>query len=126
VSGAEGDPPRLSEVLRTPGQGRVLVAEGGGVAARHALVGEKMAALAIENGWAGIVLDGLVRDVAVLRVLPIAVFALGSIPSRPAWAETVRMRHDLPLRFLDALFEPGHWLYADEDGIVLAPHALGA
>jgi regulator of ribonuclease activity A len=121
-----GDIPlRLRDILSEPGQGRVLVVEGRGITAEWALLGDRMAFLGSANDWAGIVLHGYVRDVAALRDLPFGVHALGSIPSRPRWPEVIPVERDIPLVFHRVRFVPGHWLYADEDGILVAEHELG-
>lgn len=122
---AAGDLPlRLRDILAEPGAGRVLVVEGKGSAAGWALLGDRMAALALANDWAGVVLHGYVRDVAALRAMPFGVHALGSIPSRPRWPESIPVARDMPLSFQQVRFVPGHWLYADEDGILVAAQEL--
>ena len=121
-----GVPPRLRDILAEPGDGRVLVVEGKGAAAQWALLGDRMASVGVANGWAGVVIHGYIRDVAVLRDLPLGVHALGSIPSRPHWPEQVPFDRDLPLVFQHVRFQPGHWLYADEDGIIVAERELTA
>jgi regulator of ribonuclease activity A len=99
-----------------PGGGRVLVVDGGG-SLRTALVGDSVAALAVANGWAGIVVNGAVRDVIGLAVADLGVLALGTCPRRGN-----RVGHgevDVPVRFGDAAFVPGAMLYADEDGVLV-------
>ena len=71
----------LKQQISTPGEGRVLVVDAGG-SMRCALVGDIIAGIGVEQGWAGIVLHGCVRDVAALRELPIGVKALGTNPRR--------------------------------------------
>jgi regulator of ribonuclease activity A len=99
-----------------PGEGRVLVVDGGG-SRRVALLGDMIAGLAAANGWAGIVVNGCVRDVAVLRHLPIGITALGSCP-RPS-GKTGMGEVDVPVEFGSVTFRPGSRLVADEDGIVV-------
>jgi regulator of ribonuclease activity A len=103
---------RLSE----PGNGRVLVVDGAG-SLRVALVGEVVAGLARDNGWAGLVLHAAVRDVAALRDLDLGIKALGSNP-RPS-AKTGRGEIEVPVMFGGVTFRPGAMLYSDEDGIVV-------
>ncbi|HVA38192.1 MAG TPA: ribonuclease E activity regulator RraA [Candidatus Dormibacteraeota bacterium] len=111
----------VKRVLSTPGEGSVLVVDGGG-SLRSALVGDVMAGLAVENGWAGLVVWGAVRDVAALERLEIGIKALGSNPwtSMKVGAGVV----GVTLRFGNATFAPGHWLYADEDGVLVADGEL--
>jgi regulator of ribonuclease activity A len=111
----------LKEVLATPGSGRVLVVDGGG-SLRTALMGDMIAASAVANGWAGVVINGAVRDVAALRALDLGVKALGSNPRKSAKEGTGEA--GVPVGFGGVEFRPGAWLYSDEDGIVLAPRRL--
>jgi regulator of ribonuclease activity A len=69
--------------LAEPGAGRVLVVDGGG-SLRCALVGDQLAALGLGNGWAGVVINGCIRDVAALRELAFGVQALAATPLRSA------------------------------------------
>jgi regulator of ribonuclease activity A len=100
-----------------PGEGRVLVVDGGG-SFRCALVGDTVASLALANGWAGLVLHACVRDVAALRDLAVGIRALGSCP-RPS-GKGGEGELDVPVRFGNATFAPGAVLHADDDGIVVA------
>ena len=103
---------RLSE----PGNGRVLVVDGGG--SRHcALLGDNIAALARDSGWAGIVLNACVRDVDELAQVPVGIKALGSCP-RPS-GKTGAGEVDVPVSFGGATFTPGATLYADTTGVVV-------
>jgi regulator of ribonuclease activity A len=107
--------------LGEPGAGAVLVVDGGG-SLRCALLGDQLAAGAVENGWAGVVVWGAVRDTAALAALPLAVFALAAHPMRSVKRGTGD--RDIPLRFGGATFTPGHWLAADADGLIVAPRPL--
>ena len=107
--------------LEEPGNGRVLVVDGGG-SIRCALVGDKLAELGMENGWEGLIVHGCIRDSAVISTLGIGIKALGANPRRSV-KKGVGER-DIPLNFADANFTPGDYLYADEDGILLSPVKL--
>ena len=72
----------LRQVLSTPGNGRVMVVDGGG-SLRRALIGDRLGSLVIENGWAGVIVYGAARDVEVLRTMPLAVRALNICPTKP-------------------------------------------
>jgi regulator of ribonuclease activity A len=102
-----------------PGQGRVLVVDGGG-SLRCALFGGNLAVLAAENGWAGVVVNGAVRDADELDAQPIGVRALATHPRR-----SVKGLHSgqagLPVMFAGVVFREGEWLAADRDGIVVLP-----
>ncbi len=101
-----------------PGEGRVLVVDGGG-SLRCALLGDNIAALALESGWAGVVINGCVRDAAELDALGLGVKALGSNP-RPS-EKGGKGETGGPVTFGEITFEPGAMLYADEDGVVVVP-----
>jgi regulator of ribonuclease activity A len=103
--------------LEEEGLGRVLVVDGGG-STRCALVGDRLAAMAAERGWAGIVVNGCVRDSLALATVPIGIKALATSPRRPGKSGTGA--RDVPVEFAGVTFRPGHFLYADQDGIVVA------
>lgn len=107
--------------LETPGEGRVLVVDGFG-SRRVALLGDLLGELGVRNGWSGVVVFGCVRDTAALARLDLGVKALATQP-RKSEKRGLGDR-DVPLAFAGATFQPGHWLYADEDGIVIATRRL--
>lgn len=111
----------LREILAEPGYGRVLVVDGGG-SLQAALLGGQLAQTALDNGWVGVILYGCIRDVAELAEIPFGVRALASTP-RPG---TKRGRGvcDQPVHFAGASMRPGAYLYADLDGILVAPRDL--
>jgi len=115
------DNARLKALLQTPGDGCVVVVDGGGSTAR-ALVGGNVARMAAANGWAGLVINGCVRDRHEIAEAKLGVKALGSCPRRPkqdgAGAEGV------PVTFAGVTFSPGDYLYADGDGVVVAARQL--
>lgn len=115
------DNARVRARLETPGDGRVLVVDGGG-SMRCALVGGKLGALAAENGWAGIVVNGCVRDRAELRAAAVGIRALATHPRKSG--KTGAGEEDITVTFSGVTFTPGHWLYADEDGVIVAPRPL--
>ena len=81
------------------------------------MLGDLLAGKAVANGWAGIVIDGCVRDVAVLATLKLGVRALAAMPL-PTDRKGVGER-DIPVQIQGVWVRPGDWLYADADGIVL-------
>jgi regulator of ribonuclease activity A len=102
--------------LESPGAGRVLVIDGGG-SLRSALVGGNLAALAVAHGWAGVVVDGCVRDATELAACAIGIRALALCPMPPA--KRGAGQRDVPVRLQGVWVRPGDWLYADADGIVV-------
>ncbi|GAA4208234.1 ribonuclease E activity regulator RraA [Microbispora amethystogenes] len=111
----------IRQVLGTPGEGRVLVVDGGG-SLRTALLGDLIAASAVKHGWAGVVVNGAVRDTVALTGLDLGVKALGSNPRKSA--KTGLGEVDVPVTFGEVTFAPGEWLYSDEDGILVASTRL--
>lgn len=111
------DNTHVRATLEQPGEGRVLVVDGG-ASIRRALVGGNLAASAAKNGWAGIVVDGAVRDLAELGMAGIGIKALASMPLRSV--KRNEGQRDLPVEIQGVPVKPGQWLYADEDGIVVA------
>ena len=108
-------------MLEAPGERHVLVVDGG-ASTRCALVGDRLAQLAVDNGWAGIVVNGCIRDSAALAAMPIGVKALAATPRKSE--KRGPGRHDVPVSFAGVTFTPGHYLYADDDGIVVADKPL--
>ncbi|MSO95924.1 MAG: ribonuclease E inhibitor RraA [Thermoleophilia bacterium] len=106
----------LKRHLGEPGEGRVLVVDGGG-SRRTAVLGDMVGGLAAANGWAGIVLNACVRDSAELRRLDVGIKAIGTCP-RPSEKEGVG-EIDVPVEFGGIVFEPGAMLYSDDDGVVV-------
>jgi len=111
----------VGETVRTPGRGRVLVVDGGG-SLRRALLGDLLATAAVENGWQGLVINGAVRDVEILETIELGVKALAACPLRTD--KRGEGQRDVPLRFAGAQLEPGQYLYADPNGIIVARRAL--
>jgi regulator of ribonuclease activity A len=111
----------VKQAVESAGEGRVLVVDGGG-SLRRALLGGNLGAAAARNGWAGVVIDGCVRDVAELAVCNVGIRALACMPL-PTERRTEGLR-DLAVQIQGVWVRPGDWLYADEDGIVVANRPL--
>ena len=106
----------LKAVLSEPGNGGVLVIDGGG-SVHSALVGDLIAGLGVQNGWVGLIINGAVRDAATLRTLDIGVKALGTNPRKSA--KTGDGQRDVTVGFGGVAFVPGDIAYSDDDGIVV-------
>jgi len=104
-----------------PGQGRVLVVDGG-ASLRRALVGGNLAASAARNGWAGLVVNGCVRDAAELAAAQVGIRALGLMPLPTD--KRGEGQADVAVQIQGVWVRPGDWLCADADGIVVSTHAL--
>ncbi len=107
--------------LEEPGGGKVLVVDGGG-SMRCALVGDMLAALGAENGWAGIVVYGCIRDAVPISKIPIGVKAMATNPRKSV--KKGAGDRDLVVQFAETTIAPGDYLYADRDGIVIAAAKL--
>ena len=109
----------VRDAVEQPGEGRVLVVDGGG-SLRCALFGGNLAVLAAQHGWAGLVVNGAVRDADEIDAQPIGVRALATHPRR-----SVKGLHSgqagLPVLFAGTVFREGEWLAADRDGVVVLP-----
>lgn len=107
--------------LSTPGAGRVLVVDGG-ASLRRALLGDLIAASAQAQGWAGILIYGAVRDVDAIAAMDLGVQALGSSPLKTEKRGLGDL--NVALRFAGAAINPGDWIYADNNGVIIAKQEL--
>ena len=113
--------PMVRTVLSSPGKGGVLVIDGGG-SKRVAILGDQIAKLAVENCWAGVIVNGCIRDSAIINELEIGVKALGTHPVKSI--KKYPGEKGVPVNFGGVEFVPGHWVYSDEDGIIVSEHPM--
>lgn len=106
----------VGQALREPGEGRVLVVDGGG-SHRRALVGDNLAQRAVDNGWAGIVVYGCIRDAQQIDGIAIGIKALGTHPRKTQ--KRGEGRRGVEVRFGGVSIRPGDHVYADRDGVVV-------
>ncbi|WP_310777385.1 ribonuclease E activity regulator RraA [Mycobacterium sp. Z3061] len=106
----------LKSILSEPGDGGVLVIDGGG-SLHTALVGDLIAELARSNGWAGLIVNGAVRDAAALRGIDIGIKALGTNPRKST--KTGAGDRDIEIALGGVTFAPGEVAYSDDDGVVV-------
>lgn len=111
------DNSRVKELVATPGEGRVMVVDGGGSVA-CALLGDMLAQKAADNGWAGLLIHGAVRDVEILRTIDLGVQAVASIPLRSDRQGVGEVGQDVS--FGGVTIASGNWVYADANGVVVA------
>ena len=111
----------VKQTLGTAGHGKVLVVDGGG-SKRCALMGDLLGAMAVENGWQGVLVNGCVRDVEILKGMDLGVRALHSYPLKSQ--KRGEGQFNVPVRFAGVGFEPGQYLYADENGMLVANKPL--
>lgn len=111
----------VKEALQTIPEGSVLVVNGGG-SKKCALMGDRLGDIAIERNLSGVIINGCVRDVAELAELNVGIFAIGSTPVKSI--KVGKGERDTPLEFGGIVWEPGHYVYADEDGVVVSANEL--
>ncbi len=106
----------VKSLLATPGDGAVLVVDGGG-SLEAALMGDMIARSAVDNGWSGVIINGAIRDSVVVDTLPLGVKALGTNPVKSGKAGSGDV--DVPVHLGAATIWPGAMVYADADGILI-------
>jgi regulator of ribonuclease activity A len=111
----------VCELLCGTGDNRVLVVDGG-ASKRVAILGDQITELAVQNQWAGIIVNGCIRDSAIIANMDIGVKALGTHPVKSL--KTFPGERGSAVNFGGVEFVPGHWLYADEDGIIVSKTQL--
>ena len=111
----------VKKTLEENGEGRVLVVDGGG-SERVALLGDNVAALAEKNEWEGILIYGCIRDSADIDQMHVAIRALGTHPFKSIKKGEGDV--NIPVTFAGITFNPGEYMYADEDGILVTAKAL--
>lgn len=111
----------VKEILGQPGAGRVLVVDGG-ASMRRALLGDMIAAAAVQNDWRGVIIHGCIRDVDEINAMALGVKALGTIPLKTDKRGEGQV--NIPVQFGGVTFTPGHYVYADNNGILVAEVSL--
>ena len=117
------DNSKVRQQLLTPGKGRVLVIDAGG-SKRCAMLGDILAGMAVENKWAGVVMNGLIRDSNEISQMPLGVKALGTHPRKSEKKGVGDI--DVSVSFGGVDIKPGDYLYADHDGIIISKTDLKA
>lgn len=111
----------VKEQVALPGQGRVMVVDGGG-SMRNALLGDMLAEKAAENGWEGLIIYGCIRDVDVIRQTKLGVQAISTHPRKTEKRGIGDL--NIPVTFGGVTFVPGQYVYADNNGVIIAPTKL--
>ena len=111
----------LAQAVKEPGHGQVLVVDAGG-SARCAVLGGNLARNAADNGWAGLVVFGAVRDVAEIDACAIGIRALAVMPRRSI--KRGEGQRELTISAFGARIGPGDWVYADRDGVLISTQQL--
>eukprot|EP00238_Polyblepharides_amylifera_P015031 CAMPEP_0196581536 /NCGR_PEP_ID=MMETSP1081-20130531/34059_1 /TAXON_ID=36882 /ORGANISM="Pyramimonas amylifera, Strain CCMP720" /LENGTH=228 /DNA_ID=CAMNT_0041901797 /DNA_START=56 /DNA_END=742 /DNA_ORIENTATION=- len=113
--------PLVREALEEPGEGRVLVVDGGG-SLRCALLGDQIAQMAADHGWKGVIVNGCIRDSEDISTMNIGVKALNTYPLKSAKRDPGL--RDVPVIIAGVQVRPGNYLYADKDGVVVSKKPL--
>lgn len=111
----------VGELLRQPGEGRVLVVDAGG-SLRCAMLGDRLAQHAVDNQWAGVLMFGCVRDSVDLGEMPLGVMALATNPRKSIKKGIGEA--GISIKFGGVIFNSREWLYADEDGVIVSAEKL--
>ena len=115
------DNSKVKELVGTPGEGKVMVVDGGG-SMRHALLGDMLAEKASKNGWAGLVIYGCIRDVDQIMETDLGVQAIATVPLKTEKRDIGDV--NIPVKFGGVTFIPGHYIYADNNGVIVSPQEL--
>lgn len=113
--------PVVRASLEEKGLGRVLVVDGGG-SKRCALLGDNIAAMAVENGWSGIIINGCIRDSLDISKMDLGVKALATFPLKSSKRDPGL--RDVSVSFAGVTVSPGDWIYADSDGVLVSKEEL--
>lgn len=111
----------LRQLVNEPGDGKVLVIDAGGLTAQ-AVFGDVMAERAVRNGWAGVIVNGMIRDATEINGMSIGIKALGTFPRRAGLDGGGDI--DITVQFGGLVFAPGRRLVADADGVVVLPEGM--
>ncbi|WP_028118030.1 putative 4-hydroxy-4-methyl-2-oxoglutarate aldolase [Ferrimonas senticii] len=111
----------VRQILSQPGDGKILLIDGGGLS-RRALLGDQLAALAVANGWNGVVVFGYIRDVNAIATMPLGIKALGAVPMKTAKLGLGEQQVIVEIEGVQV--HPEHYLYADANGVIISAEPL--
>ncbi len=111
----------VKQCVEEPGEGRVIVVDGGG-SRRRSLLGDMLAEKAVANGWAGLVIDGVIRDVDEIGRMPLGVQALGTCPVKTE--KRGEGQRDIAVTVGGVEVAPGDYVYADNNGVLVSKQPL--
>jgi len=113
----------VKQQFNSEGNGRVLVVDAGGIST-VALLGDLIANSGIENNWVGIIINGYIRDIEIIKTLSIGVQALGTFPVKSEKRGLGEL--GIEISFGGLTFKPGQHVYADNDGLLLSERDLNS
>lgn len=111
----------VKELVSTPGNGQVIVMDGGG-SMRRAILGDMLAEKAAQNGWAGLVINGCIRDVDEIGQTNLGVKALNVHPMKTDKRGIGDL--NVAVQMAGQIIQPGEWIYADNNGVIVSAHEL--
>ena len=111
----------VKELVSTPGNGQVIVMDGGG-SMRRAILGDMLAEKAAQNGWAGLVINGCIRDVDEIGQTNLGVKALNVHPMKTDKRGIGDL--NVPVQMAGQIIQPGEWIYADNNGVIVSAQKL--
>ncbi|MEM1404442.1 MAG: ribonuclease E activity regulator RraA [Pseudomonadota bacterium] len=111
----------VKALVQSPGEGRVIVVDGG-ESCRRALLGDQLAAAAVENGWSGLVIAGAVRDVEILETLALGIKALACCPQKTD--KRGEGQQGIEIEVGGTTVCDGDYIYADKNGVLVSREAL--
>ncbi|GHA15867.1 putative 4-hydroxy-4-methyl-2-oxoglutarate aldolase [Arenicella chitinivorans] len=111
----------VKQLVDTPGDGRVIVMDGGG-SLRRAILGDMLAEKAAQNGWSGLLINGCIRDCVEIANTHLGVKALNTHPMKTEKRGLGDL--DVPVTFAGQTIYPGEWVYADLNGVVVSSEQL--
>tara|TARA_Y100001936_G_scaffold51293_1_gene49856 strand:- start:534 stop:1031 length:498 start_codon:yes stop_codon:yes gene_type:complete len=115
------DNSKVREAVNSEGSRKVLVVDGN-ASTDCALLGDMLAEAAVKNNWSGIIVNGCIRDSDVIANIDLGVFALSTIPLKSV-KKNIGDR-DVLVNFMGIDFNPGDYIYADLDGIIISKKEL--
>ncbi|NVD07470.1 putative 4-hydroxy-4-methyl-2-oxoglutarate aldolase [Vibrio sp. JPW-9-11-11] len=115
------DNSKVREMLSQDGTGKVLVVDGHG-SCQKALLGDQLAILAIDNHWEGVIVNGAVRDVAMMSEMDLGIKALGTCPFKTEKRDAGEVNVTLTIH--NQMIQPGDYIYADWNGVLMSTELL--
>jgi regulator of ribonuclease activity A len=116
----EEDNRKLIELLGQEGSERIVVVQC--QRKDSAVFGDRLAKIAIDHNWGGVIVDGAIRDISTLRDMPICVFASAVYPIRGK--QNGGGEIGVTLKVGAVALKPNDYIYADEDGIIISTKEL--
>lgn len=111
----------VKKLLDTAGEGRVIVMDGGG-SLRRAILGDMLAENAASNGWAGLIINGCIRDCDEIASVNLGVKAINTHPMKTEKRGLGDL--NVSVTFAGHTISPGDWIYADNNGVIVANKKL--